>query len=75
MKLIWIAAMLLLPASLCAQNSKSGDLSTMITTLKSHAIKRVEILRIPDNVRLDSCHHAGCSSEITKLFDHNEQRL
>jgi hypothetical protein len=50
MKLLWIAAMFLLPASLCAQNSKSGDLNAMITTLKSHTIKRVEVLRIPDNV-------------------------
>jgi hypothetical protein len=50
MKLLWLAALLILPVSLCAQESRGGHVNAMVTTLKSRAIKRVEVLRIPDNI-------------------------
>jgi cytochrome c oxidase subunit IV len=54
MKLIWLLAVLLFSVRLNAQSSTNRwDLNTMLTALKAGGIKRVEILRIPENITTD----------------------
>lgn len=49
MKLLWLLS-LFIPMSLTAQNSTQNHVDNLKALLKGRAIKRIELLRIPDEV-------------------------
>jgi hypothetical protein len=50
MKLLWLVAVLFVPVSLVGQRPSGGNMNALAAKMKSGIVRRVEVLRMPDNV-------------------------